>query len=194
MKSDDEEYKIYEKIYNTESERKEKLMARLNLPLTIIVALLSFLSYLLSKAPSRETTEGVFFWISYIMAVVYLLVAMAHFSKAWRVRNEDLIIPPADKLETYRKTLVDYHDGDREKANSLFMQTMMEYHIMGATRNALNNDSRSIQLDLFSKYVIYAVIVSIIAFTPTYLSSKNQDNKDVRAETTTTSSPTNAKR
>lgn len=45
--SDDEEYKLYEKIYLAEIDRKEKLISRLNLPLALIVALLSFLSYLL---------------------------------------------------------------------------------------------------------------------------------------------------
>ncbi|NNB42344.1 hypothetical protein [Pseudomonas chlororaphis] len=192
MKSDDEEYKLYEKIYLAEAERKEKLMSRLNLPLAMIVALLSFLSYLLSKAPSVDTTEGVFFWVAYLMAGVYLLVAMAHFSKAWRVRKDDLIIPTAEKLENHRKSLLNYYDGNVEQANGLFMQTMMDYYIMGATRNATNNDSRSTQLDQFSKYVIYAVIASVIAFIPAYAATHNKEICDVRAKATTTTAPTDA--
>lgn len=185
MKSDDEEYKLYEKIYLAEAERKEKLMARLNLPLAMIVALLSFLSYLLSKAPSVETTEGVIFWTAYFMAGIYLLVAMAHFSKAWRVRKDDLIIPTAEKLENYRKSLLDYYSGNIAQANGQFMHTMMDYYIMGATRNATNNDNRSAQLDQFSKYVIYAVIASIIAFIPAYAASHNKETYDVRPKATT---------
>jgi hypothetical protein len=171
MKSDDEEYKLYEKIYLAEAERKEKLMARLNLPLAMIVAVLSFLSYLLSKAPPVEVTAGVYFWISYLMAVVFVLVAMAHFSQGWRVRLDDLAIPTADELESHRRSLIDYYDGDIVEANGWFMQIMMDYYIMGATRNAKNNDRRSSQLDQCSKYVIYAVVASIISFVPTYTSS-----------------------
>lgn len=194
MKSDDEEYKLYEKIYLAEGERKEKLMARLNLPLAIIVALLSFLSYLLSKAPDVDTNGGVIFWISYLMAGIFLLVAMTHFALAWRARLEDLIIPTAEQLENHRKTLLKYYDENREQANSFFMQIMMDYYIMGATRNALNNDARSSQLDQFSKYVIYAVVVSLVAFVPAYLSSKAQEAQNVRAEATATSAAANAKR
>ena len=192
MKSDDEEYKLYEKIYLAEAERKEKLMSRLNLPLAMIVALLSFLSYLLSKAPSVETTGGVIFWIAYLMAGVYLLVAMAHFSKAWRVRKDDLVIPTAEKLESHRKSLLDYYDGNIVQANAQFMQTMMDYHIMGATRNATNNDSRSAQLDQFSKYVIYAVIASIIAFIPAYAATHNKEICVDRPKATTAAATADA--
>lgn len=194
MKSDDEEYKLYEKIYLAEAERKEKLLARLNLPLAMIVALLSYLSYLLSKAPSVDSTEGVFFWITYLMAGVYLLVAAAHFSKAWRVRKDDLVIPTAEDLEGHRKILIKYFDGDISKANGQFMQIMMDYYIMGATRNAKNNDSRSTQLDQFSKYVIYSVIASIIAFVPVYSATHNKENCDVRpkAATATATATTDA--
>lgn len=192
MKSDDEEYKLYEKIYLAEAERKEKLMSRLNLPLAMIVALLSFLSYLLSKSPRVETIEGVLFWIAYLMAGVFLSVATAHFSKAWRVRKDDLAIPTAEKLENHRKSLLDYYEGNIAQANGQFMQTMMEYYIMGATRNATNNDSRSAQLDQFSKYVIYAVIASVIAFIPAYSATNNKDTCDVRSKAASTASTTDA--
>jgi len=192
MKSDDEEYKLYEKIYLAEAERKEKLMSRLNLPLAMIVALLSFLSFLISKTPNVDTKEGVVFWIAYLMAVVYLLVAMTHFSKAWRVRKDDLVIPTAEKLESHRKLLLEYYDGDVVQANGQFMQIMMDYYIMGATRNATNNDNRSSQLDQFSKYVIYAVIASIIAFIPAYAVTHNTEKYDVQPKTSTATSAPNA--
>jgi hypothetical protein len=172
MTSDDEEYKLYEKIYLSEADRKEKLLSRLNLPLAMIVALLSLLSYLLPKAPTVESTEGVFFWILYIMAGVFVVIAMWHFARAWRVRFDDLAIPVAEKLEGHRKILIDYYDGVLKDANSFFMQIMMDYYVMGATRNATNNDRRSAEIDALSKNVIYAVILSLISFLPVYISTK----------------------
>lgn len=171
MRSDDEEYKLYEKIYLAEADRKEKLISRLNLPLALIVALLSFLSYLLPKAPPTETTAGIFFWILYLGAGIFVVRAMWHFAWAWRVRFDDLAIPVAEKLEAHRKTLIDYYDGNIEQANSFFMQIMMDYYVMGATRNATNNDRRSNELDGLSKNVIYAVIGSLVSFLPIYIST-----------------------
>lgn len=172
MRSDDEEYKLYEKIYFAEADRKEKLISRLNLPLAMIVALLSFLSYLLPKAPPTETTAGLYFWILYLAAGFFAIRAMWHFARAWRVHLEDLAVPVAEKLETHRKALIDYYDGSIEQANSFFMQIMMDYYVMGATRNTENNDRRSSELDALSKNVIYAVILSLMSFLPVYVSTQ----------------------
>ena len=171
MTSDDEEYKLYEKIYLAEADRKEKLISRLNLPLALIVALLTFLSYLLPKAPPTETTAGIYFWILYLGAGVFVIRAMWHFAWAWRVRFDDLAIPVAEKLEDHRKLLIDYYNGSVEQANSFFMQIMMDYYVMGATRNATNNDRRSNELDGLSRNVIYAVTWSLISFLPIYIST-----------------------
>jgi hypothetical protein len=172
MKSDDEEFELYEKIYLAEIDRKEKLISRLNLPLAMIVALLSFLSYLLAKAPQTDTTPGVYFWIMYLMAGVFVLRAMWHFAGAWLVRFDDLAIPVAEKLENHRKMLIEYYDGSVEQANSFFMQIMMDYYVMGATKNATNNDRRGSELDALSRNVIYAVIWSMTSFVPVFISTR----------------------
>ncbi|MBV4522593.1 hypothetical protein KVG88_21235 [Pseudomonas sp. SWRI74] len=168
MKSEDEEFKLYEKIYMAEADRKEKLLSRLNLPLAMIIALLSFLSYLLPKAPPTDTTAGIYFWILYLGAGVFIIRAMWHFARAWRIRFDDLAIPVAEKLEDHRKTLISYYDGSVELANSFFMQIMMDYYVMGATKNATNNDRRGNELDALSKNVIYAVIWSMFSFLPVF--------------------------
>nr|WP_314658183.1 hypothetical protein [uncultured Pseudomonas sp.] len=172
MRSDDEEYKLYEKIYLAEADRKEKLISRLNLPLALIIALLSFLSYLLPKAPPAGTTAEIYFWILYLGAGVFVVRAMWHFARAWRVRFDDLAIPVAEKLEAHRKTLIDYYDGSVEQANSFFMQIMMDYYVMGATRNATNNDRRGNELDGLSRNVIYAVVWSLASFLPVFVSTR----------------------
>lgn len=64
---DKEKFTFYEKVFYQELDRKEKLYARLSMPLAMLVAIVTFLSYMLNKAP---TTEGgfasVFFWIFYL--------------------------------------------------------------------------------------------------------------------------------
>jgi len=92
MKADDDHYKLYEKIYFFEAERKEKLIARLNLPLAMLVALSSFLSYLLGKAPPSTTTAGMYFWIFFLCCTVCVGIGVFHFAKAWRIRNHDLTL------------------------------------------------------------------------------------------------------
>lgn len=58
---DKSRFALYEKLYFHELDRKDKLLARLNLPLAMIAGLLSFFGYLLNKAPSSsDGWPGVF--------------------------------------------------------------------------------------------------------------------------------------
>lgn len=170
MKADDDCYKLYEKIYFFEADRKEKLIARLNLPLAMLVALSSFLSYLLGKAPPSTHTAGVFFWIFFLWCAICVGIGIFHFAQAWRIRNADLAIPTTTKLEAHRQALVAYYgEGGEEEANSFFFQIMADYYVMGATKNSLNNDDRTAELDLLSKFVIWSIVLAILSFVPFYL-------------------------
>lgn len=170
MKAEDDHYKLYEKIYFFEADRKEKLITRLNLPLAMLVALSSFLSYLLGKAPPSTHTAGVFFWIFFLCCGVCVGLGIFHFAKAWRIRKDDLEIPTTSKLEAHRQVLLAYYgEGGEETANSFFFQTMTDYFVMGATKNSLNNDDRTEELDLLSKFVIWSIVLAILSFVPFYL-------------------------
>lgn len=135
MKADDDHYKLYEKVYFFEADRKEKLIARLNLPLAMLVALSSFLSYLLGKAPPSTQTAGIFFWVFFLSCGICVGLGIFHFAKAWRIRNADLSIPTMTKLENHRQELLAYYgDGGEETANRFFFQIMADYYVMGATK------------------------------------------------------------
>lgn len=93
-------FTFYEKIYFYELERKEKLISRLNLPLAILGVLLSFLSYMLAKAPSSEDGfAGVSFWIFYLSAVFCLLCGAYYFRSSWQLRDFDRGLPTLSELE-----------------------------------------------------------------------------------------------
>lgn len=170
MKADEDHYKLYEKIYFFEAERKEKLIARLNLPLAMLVALSSFLSYLLGKAPPSTTTAGIFFWIFLSCCGICVGLGIYHFARAWRLRNVDLALPTSAKLEVHRQQLLDYYGpGAEGVANGFFIQTMADYYVMGASTNSINNDDRSGELDLLSKFVIWSIVLAVFSFIPFYL-------------------------
>lgn len=170
MKADEDHYKLYEKIYFFEAERKEKLIGRLNLPLAMLVALSSFLSYLLGKAPPSRASEGIFFWIFLLCCGVCVGLGVYHFARAWRLRFVDLTLPTSSKLEAHRQQLLDYYGPDAEStANEFFIQTMADYFVMGASTNSLNNDARSGELDLLSKFVIWSIVLAVLSFLPFYL-------------------------
>ena len=96
-------FTFYEKIYFYELERKEKLISRLNLPLAILGVLLSFLSYMLGKAPSSgDGFVGISFWICYLSAIFCLLCGAYYFRSSWQLRDFDRGLPTLAELEKYR--------------------------------------------------------------------------------------------
>lgn len=169
MIADSDVFKLYEKTYNYENERKEKLIARLNLPLAMIIALISFLSYMLNMAPISSIGRiAVFFWISYLCSCFCVICALWSFKNAWSIRNQDLAIPVATELEAYRGEVLCCY-GNESEANDYFMSVILRYYIEGAACNARNNDARAEFLNSLSKFVIYAIVLALFSFIPFYM-------------------------
>lgn len=96
-------FSFYKKTYFYELERKEKLISRLNLPLAILGVLLSFLSYMLAKAPSADDGfVGISFWVFYLSAAFCVLCGAFYFRSSWQLRDFDRGLPTSTDLENYR--------------------------------------------------------------------------------------------
>lgn len=171
--NDQSRFTLYEKLYFHELDRKDKLLARLNLPLAMIAGLLSFLSYLLNKAPSAsDGWPGVFFWILYDCAFISFLLALWHFRKAWIRGGYDYVIPVLKRLEEhFQNDLKPYFGSDNDSLNSHFGMVIYDYYVTGATINATNNDERTKALDQLSKYVALCAVFAILSFIPFFIAN-----------------------
>lgn len=170
---DKERLDFAEKVYYYELERKEKLIARLSLPLAILVALLSFFSYLLDKAPSTaDGIVGVFFWISYWYACICLAVGVWNFWRAWNLRVFDKALSTLEDIDAYRvqvlKLYADFDDGEEEtnKQMSIFIYNQ---YVTGATTNALNNDRRLECLNELFTFMAATILFALLSFVPFYV-------------------------
>lgn len=165
-------FAFYEKIYFYELERKEKLISRLNLPLAILGVLLSFLSYMLGKAPSSEDGfAGVAFWIFYLCAVLCLLCGAYYFRSSWQLRDFDRGLPTLAELERYRADATAHfavHGENDDDAETYFKTIILSYYIEGATVNTVNNDKRGAKLVSLANYVTLTMILSVLSFVPFY--------------------------
>lgn len=190
-------FAFYEKIYFYELERKEKLISRLNLPLAILGVLLSFLSYMLGKAPSSEDGfAGIAFWIFYLSAVFSLLCGAYYFRSSWQLRDFDKGLPTLTDLERYRaeaeKHFAVYGEND-DDAETYFKAIVLNYYIEGATVNTVNNDKRGAKLVSLANYVTLTIIFSVLSFVPFY-THQQELIKHERSETPTASTAANALR
>lgn len=170
---DKERFSFAEKVYYYELERKEKLIARLSLPLAILVALLSFFSYMLDKAPITSVGGvAVFFWIFYWYACICLAVGVWNFWKAWNLRVFDKTLSTLEEIEAYRvemlKLYAEFEDGveETEKQMSIFIYNQ---YVTGATTNTLNNDRRLAYLNEVSTFMAATILFALLSFIPFYV-------------------------
>lgn len=188
-----ERFAFYEKIYFYELERKEKLISRLNLPLAILVVLLSFLSYMLDKAPNPDDGfVGISFWILYLSAVFCVLSGAFYFRSSWQLRDFDRGLPTLIDLEKYRVEATSHfalHGENRDDAETYFKAIILSYYIEGATVNTVNNDKRGSKLVSLANFVTLTMILSVLSFIPFYIHQQelNQHEQPKAATTTATS-------
>lgn len=195
---DKERFAFYEKVFYQELDRKEKLYARLSMPLAMLVAIVTFLSYMLNKAPTTEDgTASVFFWIFYLSTCVMLLIGALYFRAAWSLRDSDRGLPTLMELETHRRSFRDDYEkywDTPEEADAHFKSLVLNYFIEGATVNTENNDKRGIYLRALANYVTAALFASVLSFLPFYVHQQEQASNDPKTTTATSTADALRKR
>jgi len=165
-------FEFSEKVFYYELDRKEKLLARLSLPFAILVALLSFLSYMLDRAPpSSAGSTGAFFWTFYWYSGICLGLGVWNFWRAWNLRVYDKALTTLEDLESYRISMLelykDFDDGEEETDRQMELLIYNQY-VTGASTNALNNDRRLEYLNRMSGYMAATIFFALLSFIPFY--------------------------
>ncbi|MBI2784669.1 MAG: hypothetical protein HYX64_11520 [Gammaproteobacteria bacterium] len=165
-------FQLYEKLYFHELDRREKISARLNMPLAVLVAVTGFLSYMLQNQPER--LEGWFelaFWVMYISAAIAAGSSAWFFRKAW-FGHTDKLLPTANETEGYRRQCIDLY-AEYDECDTLVAQAMKQYlydyYMRFSTENTINNDSRAYSLYRATASVTGAVLLAFAAFVPFFL-------------------------
>lgn len=165
----DERSKLYEKLYAQELERKEKINARLNLPLAISVALVGLLSFMVNNAPLQfDSNWAYMFWFLFSISIVSLFVAFYYFKQCWS-GHTDQLIPTAEEIEKYYITLQNHysaypnaHSNRDNKFKTFLKNSYMNY----GTKNAKNNDERSFKLYCTTVSLTCALVFALFSLVP----------------------------
>jgi len=92
-------FQLYEKLYFHEIDAREKLNARLQTPLTLIVSLCGALAFLVQNYAHQSTSVlAVLFIVFASAAAVTLATAMYFFMKSW-IGTEYFFLPAAPKAK-----------------------------------------------------------------------------------------------
>ena len=169
----DERFKLYENLYFQEIERREKISARLSLPLAAILANVGLLSFMLNSADRPHSQlSGTFFWLLFCASSIALLLGAWFFRKAW-FGHTDKLLPTASQIELYHEKLVlTYQDFDNsdDLVKEHFGNFLFDYYKRFSSTNATNNDQRSYNIYRANAALTVAVLLALATAVPFYVS------------------------
>jgi len=187
-------FAFYEKLYFQELERREKLSARLNVPLAILVAVIGFLSFMLNGAPiSVSEWSSFLFWAFFVSACGSTAVGAWFFKASW-FGHTDKLLPTANETEAYRAKLIDlYKDFDEKEqwVEESLKQYLYDYYKQFSSENTVNNDARAYRLYCATYAITVAVLLAFSAFVP-YFFVKQEGVKN--GNQTAAAAPTTAEK
>lgn len=160
-------FEFYEKLYFHEAEAREKIAARLQIPLAILLSIISLYGYFL-KGYSIENSGSwnIAFSIICVISLCLFFLSLFYFIRAF-FGSEYRFLPSAKVAENYRKKLVElYKDYDGSEGYG-DCQSLVAYHfknyllneyIEGSSHNTQVNDRRSEALHKSNSFVIFNVV------------------------------------
>lgn len=170
---------LYEKLYFHEIESREALNSRLQTPLTLIVAFVGVLAFLLQNYGHQGFSCAAIAFVTLIVAsAIALGWSTVFFIKSW-YNNTYSFLPSAHDTEIYRKSLIalyePYENGNR-LASDYFSDYLLDYYVRHSSANTECNDRRSIYLHKTNGALIVTALIAFLAFLAFYLGGLDKAN------------------
>lgn len=147
---DNETISFYERIYFLEIEMREKIVARMQVPLAVLVPLLGVHAFFVGSADkSRLDWSGFFFWLSLLISLFWTLRS-GHLFFQVLSGHTYRFIPFLHELERYRKNCIEEFKRNPEADKWLNEWVSMtckshltQHYILCASHNSQLNADRS---------------------------------------------------
>ncbi len=162
-------FTFYEKLYFHEIQVRDSLQGRLQTPLAILVALFTFLGYMLTNVNTfKMTTEFLIFFGFVLGSLLFLALAVLRFFKSVYNYNYEYL-PCADAMEKYRSQLIEFYKENanaRELVEKKISKYILNYFVECSSANAKNNDRRSFNIFLTYRFIVISVVFAFLSFIP----------------------------
>lgn len=176
-------FKLYEKLYFQEIEAREKINARLQLPLAIIIAQIGVVVYIFKTVKSFEFSFGYFcLIISLLVTIIALGFAVYYFVRSW-FNYTYRFLPTARETDNYRKLLEEHYKDLTDKDNYI-QDALSDYlynaYVESSSHNTLNNDRRSAFLHKTTSRLIISFVSSLLTMIFFYFGNFDAQKNSVQ--------------
>jgi Na+/phosphate symporter len=187
----DELRQFYEKLYFHEIDARDKIQARLQLPLTLLLAVLGAVVFLFQNFDYQLgpwTAPRVMFVFFFCSGVVVIAFAMIWFVKAL-YNHSYYFLPDSRTTANYKKSLDELYENwpERDRLVSDAMDGYLcKYYIEFASFNTQVNDRRSAFIHLCNGAIIGAAVLFIFAYLVFYFGDLDKSKIQKPAEVSIT--------
>jgi hypothetical protein len=160
-------FEFYKQSYAHELERRDRIVERLPLSLTLLGGLFTLLGLLFQEsAISPWTPVLTVFWVLWLAAAILTARSSYYFALAltgWSY----LVVPTPAASEAYWNTLLLHYKGEKKRrllASKAFEGYLQRYYIDYASSNAEMNDSRSDLIHRSHYWILIAFMMTSAAY------------------------------
>jgi hypothetical protein len=176
-------YDLYEKLYFHEIDVREKLGARLQVPLALIVSMVGALVYLVQNwnCPLSGVVSHAFLLLL-VFGFSAIVFAAISFVRSWHGYTY-AFLPTSEDSERYRQLLDETYkeyDNCRSLAERALTDYLCKYYIDCASKNSRCNDQRSLYLHKTNAWIIRSVLLIALAFGVFTIGKLGQQVKPVQ--------------
>ncbi len=182
-------FELYEKLYFHEVEAREKISSRLQIPLAILLSIISVYAHIIKGISlNNHCLWNVVFGLTFLISIILFVTSMSYFIRSFYGHTYEFI-PSAIETENYRQKLIEtykeYEDGE-SIAEKYFDEYIYKYYNECSSLNTKVNDKRSEFLHKCNTYLILSALPLVAAFLIFTLSGidKNTVDKEYKIKIT----------
>lgn len=181
---DEELFNFYEKIYFHELELREKLNARLQTPLAILVVEVSFLAYIFTNSNADYYNGWAYSFIFLIIITTIIIgIAIGYLFKSF-LNFTYKHLPSTKEINTYRDDLIKIYS-PYEKSDDLVekytKQAIYNHFTEASSVNSQINEKRSHFIHRTNIFILAGIITSLLACIPYFFGNLNsKEDKPIK--------------
>jgi hypothetical protein len=174
---------LYEKLYETEWQRREHLQAALSIPLGILVLLGSGLLVLVRQFDTRDAVLKLVFWPTFVLACAAFATATYMVVRSFYGYVYSRIPLPSELYRHHEALKAHYEAlGKPSLADQEFELYLMRRYINAGDRNSVHNANRGEYLHKANRSIVLALSATALCAVPYAIAVRATRSEPQRVE------------
>lgn len=154
---------LYEKLHDRELSRKKDIENGISAPIGLITLIIGLLSFFVKS--EKHFTQNCVIKVVIILIIISLLTSIYYVAKSYNNLLEGFEyenLPFPNELLAYEMEISKYNEQVDESEEESFIKYLIVNYANMAEHNKILNDERGVHLHLSKKFIVFAILFSVI--------------------------------